>query len=616
MGSMTREQVTRVGDEFTQMITMKLQSGEDLAIATPLSGFLTIGGGRLADSLVASIAAWSTKLIAEVKGEVRELPLIHHHPEYPIRQIKFEILRPAVALRAANISAKTRKVTDDRGSILSHSFIEAPLREILSQFGRRLCSRCQIPLSFTPISDSVRGFLSPLDSGVIAIGAPLPTTSAVSLADYLEYSAIERVIIDRRLISTTEIPQAISALSIRAATEHHLLSAVHSTIRIDREELEARAERIEKLVAELSTEQAQLCHFESRDSESASEILIDLVRRCSACRELVAAIEPDLRNWLLEESKVSELLKLPIERLVGWMVGQRDRGAIAGESLATIIKRLDLLLKAGLGARSIEESLDRLSEEERVVFEIAELLIRRVSQRIVTISYSMDNLAGRTKSDAIELLKELARNGNSVIVVTDDDEVQNAGDCNLKLDQSSDIRGSGTGSKVNQAERDRVLGSFSDQDPLVAPFKFWREIGKIYSESTIARRAGVTYKDLCFPIQRFGCRECLGIGWKADDMFRGWCEDCNGMRFVPEILALEFKGIYLGDLLRTAIDNLRSLFEGRIEIERGLKRLSNYGFGSVSLGSPIGLLSDHQRFALAGAASNERRAGGEGGNTN
>ena len=81
------------------------------------------------------------------------------------------------------------------------------------------------------------------------------------------------------------------------------------------------------------------------------------------------------------------------------------------------------------------------------------------------------------------------------------------------------------------------------------------------------------------------------------------CEDCGGKRYSPDVLACEFEGRSIADVLDMTIDEARALFAGHAPIEPALGVLHDVGLGYVRLGQPARTLSggERQRLVLATA---------------
>jgi excinuclease ABC A subunit len=101
------------------------------------------------------------------------------------------------------------------------------------------------------------------------------------------------------------------------------------------------------------------------------------------------------------------------------------------------------------------------------------------------------------------------------------------------------------------------------------------------------------------------CQTCKGIGLVYTDLgmmaeVSSVCEQCNGARFTPEVLALQLRGKNISEVLRMTVTEARDFF-ARGASRTILDRLSSVGLGYLSLGQPLTTLSggERQRMKLA-----------------
>ena len=102
------------------------------------------------------------------------------------------------------------------------------------------------------------------------------------------------------------------------------------------------------------------------------------------------------------------------------------------------------------------------------------------------------------------------------------------------------------------------------------------------------------------------CETCEGAGVKTLEMqflspVEVVCEDCNGKRFNPETLEVEFKGRNVADVLAMTIDEAAQFFAAIPKISRALETLRDVGLGYLTLGQQSTTLSggEAQRVKLA-----------------
>ncbi|MEU4389950.1 excinuclease ABC subunit UvrA [Kribbella sp. NPDC023855] len=101
------------------------------------------------------------------------------------------------------------------------------------------------------------------------------------------------------------------------------------------------------------------------------------------------------------------------------------------------------------------------------------------------------------------------------------------------------------------------------------------------------------------------CATCKGLGVVYTDLammaeVSSVCEDCNGARFTPEVLAYKLRGKNISEVLSMSATEARSFFE-RGPARAVLDRLVAVGLGYLGLGQPLTTLSggERQRLKLA-----------------
>jgi excinuclease UvrABC ATPase subunit len=101
------------------------------------------------------------------------------------------------------------------------------------------------------------------------------------------------------------------------------------------------------------------------------------------------------------------------------------------------------------------------------------------------------------------------------------------------------------------------------------------------------------------------CPKCKGLGTISYEMsfmdeVKVTCDECNGKRFTEDVLALQYKGKNIFDVLNITIKELKDFFENP-EIKRKLQVLCDVGLGYLELGQPLSTLSggECQRIKLA-----------------
>ena len=102
------------------------------------------------------------------------------------------------------------------------------------------------------------------------------------------------------------------------------------------------------------------------------------------------------------------------------------------------------------------------------------------------------------------------------------------------------------------------------------------------------------------------CPTCRGTGLQTIDMqfladVELTCEECQGRRYQPQILEVEYRGKSIWDVLQMTVDEALQFFSENRSISNRLQVLSDVGLGYIRLGQPAGQLSggEAQRMKLA-----------------
>jgi len=146
----------------------------------------------------------------------------------------------------------------------------------------------------------------------------------------------------------------------------------------------------------------------------------------------------------------------------------------------------------------------------------------------------------------------------------------------------------------------------------------WELIRELYARTPTAQEAGFNASSFSFNSGEGRCDHCLGLGYERvemqflSDVFVP-CPVCEGRRFKPEVLAIQWNGRSVADLLGTSVSDSLPLFAEFPEIQNRLSPLDSVGLGYLTLGQPLNTLSggESQRLKLVrylGAFSNEHPA--------
>ena len=157
---------------------------------------------------------------------------------------------------------------------------------------------------------------------------------------------------------------------------------------------------------------------------------------------------------------------------------------------------------------------------------------------------------------------------------------------------------------------------FVDQNPIgkstrsnpATYVKAYDEIRKLFAEQQLSKQMGFTPQYFSFNTDGGRCEECKGAGvitvemqFMADLVLE--CEECHGQRFKREILAVQFQGKNINDVLNMTVSEAILFFSEhkRKAIVNRLKPLENVGLGYIKLGQSSSTLSggENQRVKLA-----------------
>ena len=129
----------------------------------------------------------------------------------------------------------------------------------------------------------------------------------------------------------------------------------------------------------------------------------------------------------------------------------------------------------------------------------------------------------------------------------------------------------------------------------------------------LSKIRGYKPKHFSFNTEGGRCENCQGDGHNTVEMqfladVKLICEDCNGKRFKPEILEVNYKGKNIYDVLNMSVSESLEFFEGLPRITDKIRPLEDVGLGYVKLGQASSTLSggEAQRVKLASFLGKER----------
>ncbi|HEX8373277.1 MAG TPA: excinuclease ABC subunit UvrA [Chthoniobacterales bacterium] len=185
------------------------------------------------------------------------------------------------------------------------------------------------------------------------------------------------------------------------------------------------------------------------------------------------------------------------------------------------------------------------------------------------------------------------------------------------------IKGLPTGEIIGQCKT--ILGGHAvdqvvmvDQSPLArsprsTPAVYlgvFDELRKLFADSSDAQTAGFTASTFSFNSGTGRCQRCNGLGFEKvemqflSDLFIR-CSECEGKRYQPHVLAIQFHGKSIHDVLELTVSEAIEFFHahgGNKKILEPFRTLESVGLGYLKLGQPVNVLSggESQRLKLVG----------------
>jgi excinuclease ABC subunit A len=136
--------------------------------------------------------------------------------------------------------------------------------------------------------------------------------------------------------------------------------------------------------------------------------------------------------------------------------------------------------------------------------------------------------------------------------------------------------------------------------------KAFDAIRKCFSSSPDAEAAGITPGHFSFNTAGGRCETCEGTGVVTVEMqfmadIELTCDACQGRRFQPQVLAIQYKGLSIDQVLGLTVEDATRFFADRKTITQKLQPLIDVGLGYLRLGQSTSTLSggELQRLKLA-----------------
>lgn len=136
------------------------------------------------------------------------------------------------------------------------------------------------------------------------------------------------------------------------------------------------------------------------------------------------------------------------------------------------------------------------------------------------------------------------------------------------------------------------------------------DIRRLYEETPDAKIRGFKASRFSFNVKGGRCEACKGAGIQLVEMnflptAQVTCQECGGMRYKPDTLAVRYKGKNIGEVLDMTVSEACTFFEHIPSIYVKLKTLEEVGLGYLTLGQPATTLSggESQRLKLSAELS-------------
>lgn len=134
---------------------------------------------------------------------------------------------------------------------------------------------------------------------------------------------------------------------------------------------------------------------------------------------------------------------------------------------------------------------------------------------------------------------------------------------------------------------------------------FFDEIRKLFAQTPEARMRGYSASRFSFNSAQGRCPECQGAGTIKVEMnflptAHVKCETCNGLRFTPETLDIEYRGKNIAQILDLSVAEGIEFFAAQSKIRRPLEALRDTGLDYIKIGQTSPTLSggEAQRVKL------------------
>jgi excinuclease ABC subunit A len=145
--------------------------------------------------------------------------------------------------------------------------------------------------------------------------------------------------------------------------------------------------------------------------------------------------------------------------------------------------------------------------------------------------------------------------------------------------------------------------------------KAFDQVRDLFASQPEAKRKGLSPGHFSFNVPGGRCNTCEGDGTVTVEMqfladVELPCEDCNGTRYQPRILEVQYKGKNIHEVLQMTVKEALRFFAGQNRLQEKLAVLDEIGLGYLRLGQSATTLSggEAQRVKLAAHLAQVRAA--------
>ena len=174
-----------------------------------------------------------------------------------------------------------------------------------------------------------------------------------------------------------------------------------------------------------------------------------------------------------------------------------------------------------------------------------------------------------------------------------------------KVGTHRSIAGAGLIDRVEHVDQSPI-GRSSRSNPATY-MKIFDDIRALFAQTRDAKARGWKAGYFSFNIPGGRCESCAGEGSVKIEMqfladIEAVCEECNGLRYKPETLAIRYNGLSIAEVLDLTVSEAIGFFGAEKAVARKLQVLDEVGLGYIRLGQSSSTLSggEAQRLKLAG----------------